>query len=107
MHVDTCQLEGDSDWVLKVTNPAATSIVWEDPFPTPRLTNGFSKKVESPAAMVVLYTVFYNFCQVHKSLRVTPAMQARITDHIWDMEEVVGHTDVLAPKPADEPRPRR
>lgn len=64
-----------------------------------RLTNGFSKKVESHAAMVALYTLFYNFCRVHKTLRVTPAMAAGLTDHIWDMEEVVGHIDVLAPKP--------
>lgn len=64
-----------------------------------RLTNGFSKKVESHAAMVALYTVFYNFCRVHKTLKVTPAIQAGLTDHIWDMEEVVTHIDVLAPKP--------
>jgi IS1 family transposase len=64
-----------------------------------RLTNGFSKKVESHAAMVALYTTFYNFCRVHKTLRVTPAMQAGLTDHIWDMEEVVAHMDFLAPKP--------
>jgi IS1 family transposase len=62
-----------------------------------RLTNGFSKKVESHSAMVALYTVFYNFCRVHKTLRVTPAMAAGLTDHIWDMEEVVAHIDVLAP----------
>lgn len=64
-----------------------------------RLTNGFSKKVESHAAMVAVYTVFYNFCRVHKTLRVTPTMQAGLTDHIWDMEEVVAHMDFLAPKP--------
>ncbi len=50
--------------------------------------------------MVAVYTVFYNFCRVHKKLRVTPAMQAGLTDHTWDMEDVVGHMDFLAPKPA-------
>ena len=65
-----------------------------------RLTNGFSKKVESHAAMVAIYTVFYNFCRVHKTLRVTPAMQAGLTDYLWDMEEVAGYMDALAPKPA-------
>ena len=65
-----------------------------------RLTNGFSKKVESHAAMVAVYTTFYNFCRVHKTLRVTPAMAAGLTDHVWDMEEVVAHIDVLAPTPA-------
>lgn len=64
-----------------------------------RLTNGFSKKVESHAAMVALYTVFYNFCRVHKTLRVTPAMEAGLTDHVWDMEEVVAIMDERAPKP--------
>ncbi len=49
--------------------------------------------------MVALYTVFYNFCRIHKSLRVTPAMEAGLTDHVWDMEEVVATMDELAPKP--------
>ena len=71
-----------------------------------RLTNGFGKKVESHAAMVALYTTFYNFCRVHRSLRVTPAMQAGLTDHIWDMEEVVAHIDVMAPEP-NRPRTYR
>jgi hypothetical protein len=39
--------------------------------------------------MVALYTVFYNFTKVHKTLRVTPAMQAGLTDHVWSMEEIV------------------
>lgn len=64
-----------------------------------RLTNGFSKKVESHAAMVAVYTAFYNFCRVHKTLRVTPAMQAGLTDHIWTMEELVALMDEGAPKP--------
>lgn len=64
-----------------------------------RLTNGFLKKVESHAAMVAVYTVFYNFCRIHCTLRVTPAMQAGLTDHVWDMEEVVAHMDFFAPKP--------
>jgi IS1 family transposase len=64
-----------------------------------RLTNAFSKKFESHAHMVALYTVFYNFCRIHKTLRVTPAMQAGLTDHVWDMEEVVAIMDERAPKP--------
>jgi IS1 family transposase len=64
-----------------------------------RLTNAFSKKFESHAHMVALYTVFYNFCRIHKTLRVTPAMEAGLTDHVWDMEEVIAIMDARAPKP--------
>lgn len=54
-----------------------------------RLTNAFSKKLENHAAMVSLYFMFYNFGRVHQSLRVTPAMQAGISDHVWSIEEIV------------------
>jgi len=47
-----------------------------------RLTNGFSKKFENHMHMVALYTMFYNFCRIHKTLRVTPAMEAGLTDHV-------------------------
>src|SRR6266705_313924 len=53
-----------------------------------RLTNAFSKKWENHWAAVALWFGFYNFCRVHKSLRVTPAMQAGITDHVWDLSEL-------------------
>lgn len=55
-----------------------------------RLTNGFSKKVENHGHMVALYFMHYNFCRVHKTLRVTPAMEAGLTDHVWDIEELIG-----------------
>jgi len=54
-----------------------------------RLTNGFSKKVENHAASVALYFMHYNFCRVHRTLRVTPAMQAGLTDHVWTVEEML------------------
>jgi len=53
-----------------------------------RLTNGFSKKFENHAHQVALYFFHYNFCRVHKSLRVTPAMEAGLTDHVWTLEEL-------------------
>jgi IS1 family transposase len=53
-----------------------------------RLTNGFSKKIENHAHAVALHMMFYNFGRVHKTLRVTPAMQAGITDHVWSLEEI-------------------
>jgi IS1 family transposase len=55
-----------------------------------RLTNGFSKKFENHAHQVALYFFHYNFCRVHSSLRVTPAMEAGITDHVWSLQEMCG-----------------
>jgi IS1 family transposase len=54
-----------------------------------RLTNAFSKKFESHVAAVALYVAHYNFCRVHETLRVTPAMQLGVTDHIWTIGELV------------------
>jgi IS1 family transposase len=54
-----------------------------------RLTNAFSKKVENHAAAVALWFGYYNFCRVHQTLRVTPAMEAGLTDHVWAIEELV------------------
>ena len=58
-----------------------------------RLTNAFSKKLENHMHAVSLHFMFYNFCRIHASLRVTPAMEAGITDHVWTMEEVVMMSD--------------
>ncbi len=54
-----------------------------------RLTNAFSRKWENHWAAVSLWYGFYNFCRVHKSLRVTPAMEAGITDHVWTVREIL------------------
>jgi hypothetical protein len=54
-----------------------------------RLTNAFSKKVENHAAAVALYFMYYNFARVHQTLRVTPAMEAGISDHVWSIDEIV------------------
>jgi IS1 family transposase len=54
-----------------------------------RLTNGFSKKFENHAAAVALYVTYYNFCRVHETLRVTPAMHLGVTDHVWTVSELV------------------
>ncbi len=58
-----------------------------------RLTNGFSKKLENHAAAVALHYMHYNFARIHKTLRVTPAMQAGLADHVWSIEEIVGLLD--------------
>ena len=54
-----------------------------------RLTNAFSKKLENHYAAVALYAAHYNFCRVHEALRITPAMQLGVTDHIWTISELV------------------
>ena len=54
-----------------------------------RLTNAFSKKLENHAAAIALHYMHYNFCKIHQTLRVTPAMAAGITDLVWDAEDVV------------------
>jgi IS1 family transposase len=54
-----------------------------------RLTNAFSKKVENHISALSLYFMFYNFCRVHQTLRVTPAMEAGVSDHVWEIEEIV------------------
>jgi len=59
-----------------------------------RLTNGFSKKLENHGHMVSLYFFHYNFIRIHKTLRVTPAMEAGITDHVWSFEELLALLDV-------------
>ncbi len=57
-----------------------------------RLTSGHSKKLENLKACVNIYMAWFNLCRVHETLRVTPAMQAGITDHIWRMEEMLTWT---------------
>ena len=64
-----------------------------------RLTNGFSKKLENHVHALALYFAFYNFCRIHKTLRVTPAMEAGITDRLWSLEDIVARIDADAPAP--------
>lgn len=58
-----------------------------------RLTNAFSKKLENHAAAVALHYMHYNFGRIHKTLRVTPAMQAGLVEHVWSLGEIVGLLD--------------
>ena len=58
-----------------------------------RLTNGFSKKIEMHMCAVALHFAYYNFCKIHQTLRVTPAMEAGLCDHPWTIEELVGLLD--------------
>ncbi|MFA4975835.1 MAG: IS1 family transposase [Thermodesulfovibrionales bacterium] len=54
-----------------------------------RLTNGFSKKVENHSHALALYFMFYNFVRIHKTLKVSPAMEAGVTDRLWDVEDIL------------------
>jgi hypothetical protein len=58
-----------------------------------RLTNAFSKKLANLEANIALHFMHYNFCRVHQTLRVTPAMEAGLTDHVWEIEELVALLD--------------
>lgn len=60
-----------------------------------RLTNSFSKKIENHENAVSLHFMFYNFCKIHTTLKVTPAMAAGIDDHVWSMDEVVMMMDTM------------
>ena len=64
-----------------------------------RLTNAFSKKFESHVNMIALYTVFYNWVRIHKTLKVTPAMAAGLTDKLMNFEDIAALMDAAAPKP--------
>jgi IS1 family transposase len=55
-----------------------------------RLTNAFSKKLENHEHSVALHFMYYNFCRIHQSLRVTPAMEAGVADHVWSVDELIG-----------------
>lgn len=60
-----------------------------------RLTNGFSKKADNHRHSVALHYMYYNYCRVHQTLRVTPAMESGLSDHVWSIEELCA----LLPKP--------
>ena len=54
-----------------------------------RLTNAFSKKLANLKAACALHFAYYNFCRIHSTIRVTPAMEAGLTDHVWELEEML------------------
>lgn len=58
-----------------------------------RLTNGHSKKIENHIYAVALHFMFYNFAKIHETLRCTPAMEAGVSDHVWEISEIVALTD--------------
>jgi IS1 family transposase len=65
-----------------------------------RLTNAFSKKVENHAWSVALFTTYYNFVRIHKTLRVTPAIAAGVTDRLWEIGNIVALVEAADVKPS-------
>ena len=65
-----------------------------------RLTNAFSKKFENHHHALALYFMFYNFVRIHKTLKVTPAIAAGISDRLWSIEDVAGLIEAAAPASA-------
>jgi hypothetical protein len=63
------------------------------------LTNAFSRKVENHVHALSIYFMHYNFVRIHQMLRVSPAMQAGVTDQLWSMDDVVAMIDAAAPQP--------
>lgn len=58
-----------------------------------RLTNAFSKKLENHGYAIALHFMYYNFGRIHKTLRVTPAMEAKVSDYVWNLEEIAALAD--------------
>ena len=94
-------IEGDPDW-----NHVSTSYAERQNLTMrmhmrrfTRLTNAFSKRIENHFYALAIYFVFYNFVRIHKTLRVTPAMAAGVTDRLLNMEDIAELVDAAAPKP--------
>ncbi len=63
-----------------------------------RLTNAFSKKIDNHIHALSLYCVWYNFCRTHKAHKLSPAMAAGVTDHLWSMEDIAALVEARSPK---------
>lgn len=72
-----------------------------------RLTNAFSKKLENHMHAISLHFMYYNFARIHGSLKVTPAMEAGVADHVWTMEEIANLAPITAPKKRGPYRKRK
>ena len=64
-----------------------------------RLTNAFSKKIEYLVHSVSLHFMVYNFVRIHQSLKVSPAMEAGVTDRLWEISDIVAMMEAAASKP--------
>ena len=64
-----------------------------------RLTNGFSKKIAAHEHVLAIYFMHYNFARIHSSLKVTPAMEAKVTDRLWSMDDIVALVEARDEQP--------
>ena len=64
-----------------------------------RLTKAFSKRLEYLAHSVALHFMYYNFCRIHQTLRITPAMAAQVTEQLWEVGDIVGLVEAAAARP--------
>ncbi len=80
-HISTSYIER-SNLTIRMSNRRFT-----------RLTNAFSKKLANHKYMLAIFFVYYNFARIHQTLRVTPAMEAGISDHVWELEEIAALAD--------------
>jgi len=58
-----------------------------------RLTNAHSKKIENHEHALAIYFIYYNFARIHSTLRVTPAMEAGVSNHVWNLEKIISFLD--------------
>ena len=65
------------------------------------ITNAFSKKIENHCYAIALHFVYYNFCKIHSSLSITPAMQAGLTKRVMSIEDIANLAAIEAPKKRD------
>lgn len=72
-----------------------------------RLTNAFSKKVENHAHNVALHFMHYNFCRIHQTLRVTPAMQAGLAKNVWELEDLAALVEAQELQAIDDGKLKR
>jgi hypothetical protein len=65
-----------------------------------RLTNSVSKKIDNHVHALALYFAFYNFCRIHKTLKVSPAMAAGVSATLWTMEDIAERIEARTARPA-------
>jgi len=75
----------------------------DDPLRSKWLTNGYSKRADNLRAAVALHFAYYNLCRVHQALRVTPALEAGVTDHVWSLAELIEKALVALDEPPPMP----